>query len=149
MILGLLQNAWSPLYANGRWPRDSWLKALHRSRSGQRLKILGDLDIYYDNTTPIVGEDPDSIVRPDPEHILGLLKTVGPEVVITFGAQAERAIADLWFGPHLILPHPAYRVVTNELFREAHSILLEGFEGKVKLTQKKGKVLRELGAPPN
>lgn len=50
-----LQNAWSEIYAGGTWPQQSWLRVLHWSRSGQRLKILVDDLSVCENTTPTVG----------------------------------------------------------------------------------------------
>jgi len=41
-LIIFLQNAWSESYAGETWPRPSWLRALERSRSGQRLKIIDD-----------------------------------------------------------------------------------------------------------
>jgi hypothetical protein len=65
-VIAFLQNAWSPLYAGGTWPRKSWLKALDKSRSGQRLRVLTGsahpVEIVWENTTPIVGATPDSII---------------------------------------------------------------------------------------
>jgi hypothetical protein len=57
-LVVFLQNAWSEIYAGGTWPRPSWLRALERSRSGQRLKILVDDLSACENTTPIVGATP-------------------------------------------------------------------------------------------
>jgi hypothetical protein len=81
-FVGFLQNAWSPLYAGDIWPRDSWLRALHRSRSGQRLRIFDGLEIWWDNTTPIVGEEPNSIVPPDYYHMRKVLDEQKPKIVL-------------------------------------------------------------------
>lgn len=142
--LGILQNAWSPLYAGGTWPRDSWLKALWRSRSGQRLKVFKDIfhdKIWWDNTTPIVGETPDSVIKPDINHLYSLFNIYKPKVVITFGIQAEKIVQSLifqesWDSNHLILPHPACRVVTNECYLEAIRQLKKRVYGTVKICPK-------------
>ncbi len=130
VVLGLLQNSWSGLYAGGIWPRESWLKALWLSRTGKRLKHLVDGyagHIYFDNTTPIVGETPDSVVPADLDHITSLLNVIKPIAIVTFGRFAERAILELEIDiPVLFLPHPACRVVTNECFKEAAKLLTKG-----------------------
>lgn len=138
MILGILQNSWSSLYSGGTWPRESWLKALWRSRSGQRLKILqekcGD-EIWWDNTTPIVGATPNSVVKPDIKHLEKLLRK-DITTIITFGRQAENALINNFPSlslPHLILPHPACRVVKNECYKAAVRLLNMGFEGRVRI----------------
>lgn len=134
-VVGFLQNAWSGMYAGERWPRPSWLRALGQSRSGQRLAVLtaaatkavGDdaveIEFVWDNTTPIVGPTPDSVVPPDPAHIAGVLAAHSPLVVFTFGGQATRAVSPLWGGSLLAVPHPASRVLTNALYRAAGTFL--------------------------
>jgi hypothetical protein len=142
--VGFLQNAWSPFWAGGTWPRRYWLKALMLSRSGQRLKTLIDacpaLEYHWDNTTPIVGDTPDSVIPASYDHIVRVLRAQMPDVVITFGVQAAEALSFLSETPRLILPHPAYRIVTNKLFRRAGELLCEGFRGTVELRQGRGQV---------
>ncbi len=133
-IVAFLQNAWSPFYAGGIWPRDSWLKALRKSRSGQRLKVFDELNIWWDNTTPIVGDNPNSVIKPDRNHIDRVMVNQNPDYVIAFGKQAEKALTiDSFYEPLLILPHPACRVVTNLLYEDGIKILLKGFKGTKKL----------------
>jgi hypothetical protein len=123
-IVIFLQNAWSPFYANGTWPRRSWLHALEQSRSGQRLKLLIDDFDVCENTTPIVGATPDSVVRPDMAHIQEILERRRPSVVVACGRQAERALLDIWPGRLLAIPHPASRLVTNGLYGYARGMLM-------------------------
>lgn len=134
-----LQNAWSPLYAGSTWPRRSWLRALARSRSGKRLSVLlDDLDCC-ENTTAIVGATPDSVVPPDGAHIREVLARRRPTVVIACGRQAEAALADCWRGPLLAVPHPAHRLVTDELYLQARR-LLPTLAGRIALRQRRGGV---------
>jgi hypothetical protein len=131
-IVGFLQNAWSPMYAGEEWPRESWLLALARSRSGQRLRILENElvpphTIWYDNTTPIVGATSNSVVPPDARHIQCVLSNQYPDIVIAFGKQAAKALRSLCTCPLLILPHPAYRVLTNRLYEDAARHLKRNF----------------------
>ena len=139
VILGILQNAWSPLYAGETWPRDLWLKALERSRSGKRISVIkknlhSKIELYFDNTTPIVGDSPDSIVEPDIDYMRSVILNVNPKSLIAFGKQAQASLAKIDHGlPTLILPHPTYRLVHNNLFTKAGEILSHGFNGIVRL----------------
>jgi hypothetical protein len=148
-VVGFLQNAWSKEYAGGCWPRELWLTALMRSRSGQRLRTLiercPEIVFYWDNTTPVVGATPGSIVPPSKHHIQETLWIENPDAVVTFGKQAAVAIWPLVrdLRPLLILPHPAYRLVTNALYRRAGHLLSKGFDGTVVLTQRPGRVVAD------
>lgn len=148
--VGFLQNAWSPYYAGRSWPRHFWLPALMASRTGQRLRIIlqrcQKIDIWFDETTPIVGATPDSVVPPDIAHITSVLNQQKPDVVITFGKQAEQAVLPLCTVPTLVLPHPTYRLLTNELYLRASNLLIAGFTETVKLSQRKGVIVEEIGA---
>ena len=143
--LCFLQNAWSPLYAGGTWPRRSWLKALARSRSGQRLRtfeIAAQSNIHYDNTTPIVGASPSSVVPPDLSHIRQVIRSVNPDCVVTFGRQAAEAVTEIANRlPVLQLPHPAHRLVTNDLYVRAGQMVRDGFWGIICLKQGPGEIL--------
>jgi hypothetical protein len=156
-----LQNAWSPSYAGGEWPRESWLWALYDSQSGKRLqRIAGqcepDVTLIYDNTTPIVGAEPRSRVPPDYEHMLRVLHRHNPHYVVACGAQAARAIdvvRDRLLPsqrmPLIIAPHPACRVLTNACYEQLGRLLKTGFVGEVQLVQERGHValrMRERGS---
>ena len=143
-LVVFLQNAWSPLYAGGEWPRRSWLRALARSRSGRRLQLL--LGDRYDleqceNTTPLVGASASSIVPPQPAHIVEVLERRAPAVVVACGKQAEAAIAPLWPGALLVVPHPAARVLTDALYLRGAELLAGELDGRrLALRQRRGNV---------
>lgn len=143
-ILIILQNAWSPLYAGGIWPRESWLRALHRSRSGQRLKIMTDVagpefEFDYDNTTAAVSAKPSGVCPPDLIHVTGVFARVQPHIVVLCGGQAAALPSRFTITqPTLLIPHPAYRVVTNALFRAAGRHIRDGFTGCWRLEQRRG-----------
>ncbi|MGH9849030.1 MAG: hypothetical protein ACREBD_04155 [Blastocatellia bacterium] len=141
-LVVFLQNAWSEIYAGGTWPRPSWLRALERSRSGQRLKLLVDDLSVCENTTPIVGTTPSSVVPPDRDHIHSVLAARKPAVIVACGRQAELALLDIWPGPLLAIPHPAHRLVTNALYQQARSMLTR-LNTRLALRQHNGQVIRE------
>ena len=141
-LVVFLQNSWSPVYAGTTWPRASWLLALQRSRSGQRLKILTRDFEVCENTTPIVGPTASSKVPPDEAHIQRVLARTRPTIVIACGKQAETVLAKLWAGALIAVPHPAHRFLTDALYIEAKKLLNEGFAGRIKLHQEIGKVER-------
>lgn len=134
-----LQNAWSPVFAGGTWPRPSWLRALERSRSGQRLRVLLDDFDLCENTTPLVGATPDSVIPPDDAHILAVLAARKPTVVVACGKQAETALARLWNGALLAVPHPAHRLLTDDLYRQARLLLADDLTERVALRQLRGR----------
>lgn len=139
-LVVFLQNAWSPFFAGHTWPRASWLRALEKSRTGRRLEIMIDDFDLCEETTPEVAATPSGICKPNFDHINSILKRRKPEVVVACGKQAEECLVNLWSGPLLAVPHPAYRVVTNDLYRRAR-ILLEqegGFRDRLKLVPKCG-----------
>lgn len=137
-----LQNAWSPVYAGRTWPRDSWLVALKRSRSGQRLRVLIDDFEICENTTPIVGGTPDSVIPADENHIREILKRREPQVIIACGKQAEIALSNIWNGSLLAVPHPSHRLLTNELYSQARLLLASDYIGRIALRQMRGCVER-------
>ena len=143
MLIVFLQNAWSPIYAGGEWPRESWLRALERSRSGQRLRVMIDDFNVCENTTPVVGGTPDSVIPPDVDHIKALLARHNPQVVVACGKQAEIALLGLWSGPLLAVPHPAHRLLTDQLYREARTLLANGFNERLALRQMRGHISRQ------
>ena len=151
-VVCFLQNAWSPLYAGGVWPRESWLRALRDSRSGKRLRLLVSNPGWCHNTTPIVGDRASSVVKPDPAHVLAILEDRRPKVVIACGKQAEAALLDaLGSSPAglIVVPHPAHRLLTNDLYVAAREELDHQREfwirrRRIAFRQRKGHVEREI-----
>lgn len=139
-----LQNAWSPLYAGSEWPRPSWLRALATSRSGERLKnLIDDLNICH-NTTAQVSPNPNTLCKPDMEHVRRLLAE-RPSIVIACGKQAEAALIEAWDGPLLVVPHPASRLLTTKLYQRGRRLLARGLTERVALRQLRGRTRLEKG----
>ena len=130
-IVVFLQNAWSPHYAGRTWPRRFWLEALWNSRSGERLRTMmarysfTGAEWWFDNTTPIVGDNPNSRVPADPRHIRRVLGRRPWDAVVVCGTQARDAAVPLAHAQPaiLIVPHPAYRVLSNDLYAKVGDTL--------------------------
>ena len=147
-----LQNAWSPLYAGEEWPRDSWLRALARSRSGSRLRLITeplghDFSICY-NVARLCGPTPSSIVPPDTAHCRSVLAQETPDLVVACGRHATAALTRLWSGPLLSLPHPTWRPLRDALYETA-ACYIPTYHGRGSLRQdKRGLVFHDsLPAP--
>jgi hypothetical protein len=140
-VVVFLQNAWSPVYAGSRWPRDSWLRALRRSQTGKRLgHLIGENLDLCENTTPVCGFSPSSIVRPDYDHMVEIITRRKPDIIVACGREAERALGRVWSGPLIATPHPAARVLTTALLQEARALLDAEFRGRLALRQRRGHV---------
>ncbi len=141
----LLQNAWSPVYAGGEWPRSSWLPALHDCRSGKTLSKVFPyhVGVWYDNTTREVARHPSGVCSPSESHVRSVLDDVQPRAVLACGKQAGELIVGIWGGPLVIAPHPAYRVVTDALWHLVRSQLRMANPGRVRFVQARGSVKRE------
>ena len=146
-VFAMLQNAWAH-EAMEQWNYESWVKAMRKSRSGKRLDRIFSAqwaEVVFANTTPRVGEGPDSKLPPDTDYVRELLRKHMPDVVVTFGEQAERVAMDLWPGFLLVLPHPAYRLLSNTLLDLAQRLLFgeANYEYRMALRQGRGIVSRE------
>lgn len=127
-LLVFLESAWSPTWAGREWPRNAWLHALTRSRSGSMLRTLlrgQGLDACW-STSPKVAPTPDEVTEPDREHIVKLLKRHKPKLVVACGHQAERALLRLWPGSLLVIPHPSCDVLAEDLYEAARGLILSG-----------------------
>ena len=145
-IVGFLQNPWT----GRRWQghnlgrptgaeRRHWLFNLSQCASGKRLRRFAEFGIYYENAS-WVGTSVSGKADADVAHILHVLNTQEPDVVIAFGKEAEKALVVLWSGPLMVLPHPASRTLTNALYDRASSLLRSGFVRRAALRQRKGYV---------
>jgi hypothetical protein len=140
MIVVLLQNAWSPMYAGEVWPRRSWLQALAGCRTGVRLEqclpipdfgpLWEGVDYWVDNTTPICGDTARSVVKPDVAHVRGVLADKRPSLVLACGRQAQQVMSTMacvhycrYGGSRLYMPHPAMRLLTNLACEHVRSLV--------------------------
>lgn len=139
-LIIFLQNAWSPVYAGQQWPRRSWLRALATSHTGRRLRLITDDLTCVHNVSPVCTAEPSGVAEPDHEHVLAILRSHAPRVVLACGKPAEATLRHLWLGPLLCVPHPAHRVVTNTLYLRARELIVEGVKGQWALRQLRGAI---------
>jgi hypothetical protein len=121
------------------------LQALHRSHSGKRLATLTEsagpeIEWWFDNTTPITGARSTSVVEPDIRHVKDVLAEQKPDYVVAAGKQAASVLRQLEVVPLMVVPHPAYRLLTDDLYWEAGQILRAGLVGCRELRQERGEV---------
>ncbi len=140
----VLQNAWSKTYAGREWPRESWIRALGRSRSGQRLRVLTaaakDWEFVPCNTTPEVAPTPNGILDANEEHLLEWLNSEEWDAVLGCGLRAAGILPRLWpVGRLILLPHPACRIVTNALLRKVAKLLNTEWHNRIRVVQKRGR----------
>lgn len=157
-----LQNAWSPYFADKEWPREQWLVALARSRSGMRLSRIygslctfrsmvdpdrvriryawtGPVEVHFDNTTPRVASRPEEVLPPDFKHIESVLDKTRPRYVLACGKQSGAALRQLWPGPLICMPHPTWKPLSNKTLDLVRSIVeQEDFDKRITIVQPKG-----------
>lgn len=136
----LLQNPWSPAYAGKLWPEASWLRALRRSPTGRRLDFMIEgkwMDFDFNNTTPEVAPDPRTVLPWNVQHMERII--ADRPYIIACGTPAYEALVQVWSGAMLAIPHPAYRLLTNNLLVEARRFIINPL-GRNRLHQRKGHV---------
>lgn len=113
-LLVFLQCAWriNATFLN----REDWLNALWKSYSGKRLKeMLPDsYEIYIENSTPKVGDNPDAIFPPDLIHMRNTIDMFNPDIILACGEVAQSGCEQLGID-FIDAPHPAYRALSKEM----------------------------------
>lgn len=146
MILALLQNQWSSKPAElqrvmDRHPvgprRRQIIKRLlfYGCTTGKRLQdAFGTMldRIEFENTSPRVGGSSSSYFGSDKAHLLAVVRECQPDLILAFGAVAQRGLEDIgwishsgpWAGRAILGPHPAARgSVLPELQRMARELV--------------------------
>lgn len=81
--------------------------------TGRRIKAaFGDellRTIHFEEASREIAGDSKTICPPDPDHIRKALALHQPRIVLTFGKVASDAVAPLWTGRLIQIPHPAAR----------------------------------------
>jgi hypothetical protein len=136
-----LQNAYSEIPQGPIWEYDKWFPALQASRTGKRLERIFPYwsDVYFANTTFEIGDNPDSQLPPHWEYMRSIVLAQNPKVILACGKQAEQALLDNKTKYRLIcMPHPAYRVVTNDLLDVVRGLVLSDSPHNSRVKQHRG-----------
>jgi hypothetical protein len=157
-IIGCLQNVWFYPHVPEERCRDYdfWYKAFCRARSGERLiRNLGRelfSSFEWENASPQIGRESGAKFPADLQHINKWIAVRKPDLIVAFGQVAEKApcstdIRDK-YQDLICVPHPASRLVTNDLFLSLRDILYGQIEKRngrlhVALRQKRGAVTTE------
>jgi len=127
-ILVVLQNSYAKGGLKNGWNPSVWWKEFKSSRSGIRLrKMFIEEDIHqfhYCNAAPGIGDGPDSLLEPSARNLRRQLRRVQPHYVIACGKLAEWLCQTVWLGNLVVIPHLAYRPLTNELLRHARALMV-------------------------
>jgi len=136
-VLVVLQNAYTKgALAEGYHP-STWRRELLCSRSGRRLaRALPDVGVSYTNSSRTLGDGPDSRHAADVGHLRRRIRQVQPDIILACGKVAEAAVAEVWSGSCVVIPHPASRSLTNELLDHA-SLYIEQGGCRVALRQRR------------
>lgn len=97
-------------------------KTLKKYMTGQRLVIAFGEELFdsiiWDNVILATGTLRKK-TPPDMEHVEATLREIKPDIVITFGSVAAKAmIMSNWDGPHFNCRHPNARGITNSELRQ-------------------------------
>jgi hypothetical protein len=141
-LLVLLQNAYNRGALRDGWCAVTWRRELLASRTGVRLRQAIPTGpawyVRYANACPGLGDGPDSKLQPCRRHLKRVMRRWPPHVVLACGETAMAAAQAAWGGPTVFIPHPAYRLLTNDLLARARGILEEDLPCRVRLVQMKG-----------
>ncbi len=99
-VLVVLQNAYDKGSLAEGWSPARWRKEYESSRSGRRLQLAlpSDWNVRYTNTTPVLGNGPDSRLEPDLGHLRRRVRKLSPDIVLACGKPAEAATLKVWPG---------------------------------------------------
>lgn len=127
-LLVVLQNPYKKDKLKDGWSPSRWRSDFELSRSGIRLSlaipIRDDWKTHYTNSNPSLGDHPNSKFEPNLKHLKLSLKRTQPDFVLSCGQYAENAIQQIWNGPLLAIPHPAFRLLTNDLLQIAKQSII-------------------------
>lgn len=144
-ILVGLQNAYDKGELKRGWSPSRWRSEFESSRTGRRLGLLlgdGLSSVRIMNVAgSAVGNGAHSVLQPNRAHVRRTLRRVVPLLVVACGRIAEAACAEAWAGPLVALPHPAYKLLTNDLLGAAYRLIVHwltccgGAEGNVEWSE--------------
>lgn len=131
-VLVVLQNAYDKGGLHKGHNPEKWMHEFLGSRTGARLATmfsrseLPTTDLtkcHYVNTTDEIGFGASSKLPPDPQVVRRALHKLRPDMVVACGQQAEEVVLSLWPHDIVAIPHPAHRLLTNDLLRAAGDVV--------------------------
>lgn len=102
----------------------------------QRGRLRSGAVVRFANASPTMGQTVDSKTAPCARHLRRRLRDARPDVVLACGRVAEDAVRSMWHGPLVAVPHPAHRLLTNDLLHRARDLL--GARTRIALRQRRG-----------
>lgn len=122
IILAFLQNQWfrepekvKRMYEEHPEQRNRLIEAFlfMGCTTGRRIRKtfgedLCDLIIWEEASSEIGGKA-SSFFRAEPAHIKKAIELHKPDIILTFGVEAKRALNQVWKGTIIHCPHPAAR----------------------------------------
>lgn len=122
-VLIVLQNAYDrgSLKAGERFNPATWRAEFLGTRTWTRLQRLfsrGKYNLHFTNAAPGIGSGPRSLLPVQHKNVKDRIRRVNPDIVIACGKSAEEACTD-WSGNMMVIPHPAYMLLTNDLLDHA------------------------------
>ena len=121
-IMVFMQNAWS-INTDRNWNRDSDSEALYKSRTGRRLRLLLGESFHSRRGLVLSSLGETGQDTPDSDYIRGQLRLFVPYMVVACGTIASDVLSGLWGGPIVVVPHPTYRVPSNEIYVVARWVI--------------------------
>ena len=115
MILFILQNA----YMNERYEFSTYterLQCMHNSHTGRRIREMfpnTDEEIFVMNSSPSIGDSPDSCFKADLTHIKNQIDYKRPRVIVACGKIAQEGCEKLGV-KYIATNHPAYRALSKK-----------------------------------
>lgn len=126
-LLVLLQNVYDKGALKKGYHPAVWRHEFQSSRTGRRLLSAlptgHEWRIHYANVAPGIGRGSRSKLEASAAHLRRALRRVHPTMVLACGRQAEELARTGWWGALIVMPHPAYMCLTNELLERCRLLL--------------------------
>jgi len=127
VVLVVLQNAYDrgTLKAGSRFNPAIWRSEFYGTRTWTRLQRIfkkSECQLHFTNAAPGIGKGARSSLPISQKNVRDAIRRTNPDVIIACGKSAEETCVD-WKGSLIVLPHPAYMVLTNRLLDRAGKLL--------------------------
>lgn len=114
-VLFVLQNAYRSEKYNFT-NDEEWHGALQRSHTGRRLSAMipDGAQAFVINSSPTIGECPDSCYPADSDYIEDKIQHIEPDIICACGRIAQGGLTEVGV-KFVALPHPAWRQLSNSM----------------------------------